>query len=47
MRSDPFLSQKMSFLQNIKNDILSKIEYYKQNVHICFNGEKFYIHVTT
>lgn len=47
MRSDPFLIQKMSFLQNIKNDILSKIEYYKQNVHICFNWEKFYVHVTT
>lgn len=47
MRSDPFLIQKTSFLQNIKNDILSEIEHYKQNVHICFNWEKFYIHVTT
>lgn len=47
MRSDPFFIQKMSFLQNIKNDILSEIEYYKQNVHICFDGEKFYVNVTT
>ena len=47
MRSDPFLIQKTSFLQDIKYNILSKIEYYKQNVHICFDWEKFYIHVTT
>lgn len=47
MKADIFLNLKMSFLQDIRYEILSKIEHYKQNVHICFNWEKFYVNVTT
>ncbi|MDD3794198.1 MAG: hypothetical protein PHI37_05265 [Candidatus Gracilibacteria bacterium] len=41
-----FKTAKAQFLENLLNNILSEVEYYEQRIHICFNGEKFYIYST-